>query len=79
MMFLLGAGSEELRVVVLHEAGRHFLSTTILGFVGKYMVIPWFKHYGLLTTCQELLGNKLIFVMCLLSGSKLGKKNRKSL
>lgn len=39
-MFLLGAGSEELRVVVLHEAGRHFLSTTILGFVGKYMVIP---------------------------------------
>lgn len=78
-MVLLGAGSEELRVVLLHEAGRHFLSTTILGFVSKYMVIPWLRHYGLLTTCRELLSNKLIIVMCLLSGSKIGNKNRKSL
>lgn len=58
---------EETLVESLQGARPYFLSTISVGFVYKYMVIPWFKHYGLLTPFQKLLDFKLIFTMCLLS------------
>lgn len=54
-------------VVPLQGARLYFLSIISLGFVYKHMVIPWFRHYELLTPLQKLLDFKLIFTTCLLS------------